>query len=333
MREKKDKSDNNKVDNYNQIKKIKKPEDDNLKLKKLHPLLPKYFTNTLFIAPTGVGKTNLIINLLDRPRFYKNKFDKVVLFSNTYYNDKIWESCKTIESENVYTDYSDDTLQSLVDEQEDAKQSGEPINTLIIFDDIIQQINKNKSLINSLVMRNRHYYLTIWITTQKYSRVSLSIRNNIAYYVLFGIKNKKEKQFIIDELSDNISEDDFIKLWEYALEGKNYNFLVISVKDSPDKVYRKQFRSYLISEESTQKDKKSEINSIIFPKESFTVGSARKWLKEHNFKSEGKVDSEYRPNFYSFRMHSPSELEKLGFTKYYNKKLKNGVEIISAYKI
>ena len=47
------------------IKKINKPKDENLNLKELHPMLMKYFTNTLFIAPTGVGKTNLIINLLN----------------------------------------------------------------------------------------------------------------------------------------------------------------------------------------------------------------------------------------------------------------------------
>lgn len=314
------------------IKKIKKPKDDKLELKELHPLLPKYFTNTLFIAPTGVGKTNLIINLLDRPRFYKNKFDKVILFSNTYHNDNIWKSCKTIEEENVHLDYDDGILQEIVDEQEEAKQSGEPINTLIIFDDIIQQINKNTSLINSLVMRNRHYYLTIWITTQKYSRVSLSIRNNIAYYILFGIKNKKEKEFIIDELSDGVSEEDFTKMWDYALDGKNYNFMVISVKDKPEKIFRKQFKSYILTDEVKEGDKKSIINSIIFPKDSFTVGSARKWLKDHKYPSEGKVDSDYRPNFYSFRLKSPEQIKKLGYKRYTTKKLPNGVEIISVYK-
>jgi hypothetical protein len=61
------------------IKKIPKVKDENLDLQKLNPLLMKYFTNTLFIAPTGVGKTNLIINLLDRPRFYKNKFVKTII--------------------------------------------------------------------------------------------------------------------------------------------------------------------------------------------------------------------------------------------------------------
>ena len=169
------------------IKKIPKPKDENLKLKELNPMLMKYFTNTLFIAPTGVGKTNLIINLLDRPRFYKNKFDKIVLFSNTYYSDNIWKSCKSIDEENVHIDYSDDVLEQIIEEQISSKNDDEPLNTLIIFDDIIQQISKHKSLINKLIMRNRHYYLTICITTQKYSLVSPTIRNNTAYFVLFGI--------------------------------------------------------------------------------------------------------------------------------------------------
>jgi len=95
------------------IKKINKPKDENLNLKELHPMLMKYFTNTLFIAPTGVGKTNLIINLLDRPRFYKNKFDKIILFSNTYHNDKIWKACKSIDEENVHVDYSDEKLKEI----------------------------------------------------------------------------------------------------------------------------------------------------------------------------------------------------------------------------
>lgn len=315
-----------------EIKKIKKPEDENLKLKKLHPMLMKYFTNTLFVAPTNVGKTNLIINLIDRPKFYKNKFDKIILFSNTYHSDAIFKSCKSIDEENVYTDYDDDILQEIIDEQEEAIKNEEPINTLIIFDDIIQQINKNKSLLNSLVMRNRHYYITIWITTQKYSRVSQSIRNNISYYILFGIKNKKEKQFIIDELSNNVNEEDFTKMWDYALDNQNYNFLVISVKDKQDKMYRKQFKSYIMLQDMKDTDKKSMINSIIFPKDSWNVGSARKWLKEHKFPKEVKVNLEHRPNFITFRLNSPEYMTKLGYTRYVTKKLPNGVEIILAYK-
>ncbi len=314
------------------IKKVPKPKDDNLHLKELHPMLMKYFTNTMFIAPTGVGKTNLLINLLDRPRFYKNKFDKVVLFSNTYYTDNIWKSCKTIQEENVNIHYDDAILQGLVDEQEELKQAGEPQNMLIIFDDIIQQINKTSSLINTLIMRNRHYYITIWITTQKYSRVSLSIRNNIAYYVLFGIKNKKEKKFITEELADQVNEEDFTKLWEYSLDGKNYNFMVISVKDKPEHMFRKQFKSYLAVEDMKDSDKTSMVNSVIFPKSGYTIGSARLWLKNHKFTSNGKVDMEYRPNFLSFRQNSPEAMDKHGYKRYVTKKLPNGVEIVMAYK-
>jgi hypothetical protein len=313
------------------IKKINKPKDENLNLKELHPMLMKYFTNTLFIAPTGVGKTNLIINLLDRPRFYKNKFDKVILFSNTYHNDKIWKACKTIDEENVHIDYSDETLQEIIDEQRQSIEDENPINTLIIFDDIIQQINKHSSLINKLVMRNRHYYLTIWITTQKYSLVSPTIRNNTSYYVLFGIKNRKEKDFIINELSDNISEEDFTKIWDYALDGKNYNFMVISVKDSPGKMYRKQFKSFMMVQDMKEDDKSSMVNSYIFPRESWSVTSARDWMKEHKQPKERKVAFD-RPNFITFQINTPEHMEKLGYKKYITKKLPNGVQIILAYK-
>jgi len=314
------------------IKKINKPKDENLKLKELHPMLMKYFTNTLFIAPTGVGKTNLIINLLDRPRFYKNKFDRVILFSNTYHNDKIWKACKCIDEENVHIDYDDETLQEIVDEQEEAIENDEPINTLIIFDDIIQQINKHSSLINKLVMRNRHYYLTIWITTQKYSLVSPTIRNNTSYYILFGIKNIKEKEFITNELSDSVSEDEFSKIWNYALDGQNYNFLVISVKDKPEKMYRKQFKSFIMVKDMKPEDKNYMINSILFPKDNWTVASGRTWLKEHKFPKEVKVNLTHRPNFITFRLNAPDYMEKLGYKRYVTKKLPNGVEIVMAYK-
>jgi hypothetical protein len=314
-----------------QIKKINKPKDENLHLKELHPMLMKYFTNTLFIAPTGVGKTNLIINLLDRPRFYKNKFDKVVLFSNTYYSDNIWKSCKTIDPENVHIDYSDDVLEQIIEEQIASVDDEEPLNTLIIFDDIIQQISKTKSMINKLIMRNRHYYLTIWITTQKYSLVSPTIRNNTAYYVLFGIKNKKEKEFITNELSDNVNEEDFTKIWNYALDGKNYNFLVISVKDSPDKIYRKQFKSFISITDQKETDKNSMINSFIFPRDNWNVTSARNWMKEHKQPKERKVAYD-RPNFITFQINTAEHIEKLGYTKYRTKTLPNGVQIITAYK-
>ena len=314
------------------IKKINKPKDENLNLKELHPMLMKYFTNTLFIAPTGVGKTNLIINLLDRPRFYKNKFDRVILFSNTYHNDKIWKACKTIDEENVHIDYSDEKLQEIVDEQRQAIEDDEPINTLIIFDDIIQQINKHSALINKLVMRNRHYYLTIWITTQKYSLVSPTIRNNISYYILFGIKNRKEKEFIINELSDNITEEDFVKMWDYALDDKNYNFMVISAKDKQEKMYRKQFKSFIMVQDMKKEDKNYMINSILFPKDNWTVASGRAWLKEHKYPKEVKVNLDHRPNFITFRLNAPEYMDKMGFVRYVTKKLPNGVQIVLAYK-
>ncbi len=140
------------------------------------------------------------------------------------------------------------------------------------------------------------------------------------------------KEFIISELSDNVSEDDFKKIWDYALDGQNYNFLVISAKDKAEKMYRKQFKSFIMLKDMKPEDKTYMINSIIFPKEDWTVASGRKWLKDNKFPKEVKVNTTHRPNFITFRLNSPEYMEKLGYKRYVTKKLNNGVQIVMAYK-
>lgn len=68
-----------------------------------------------------------------------------------------------------------------------------------------------------------------------------------------------------------------------------------------------------------------EIQSVIFPKESFKVGESRKWLKKNDFIWNGKVDREYRENYFSFRQTEPL------YKRYISKKLPNGVILIIGY--
>ena len=66
---------------------------------------------------------------------------------------------------------------------------------------------------------------------------------------------------IYDNYKDNITEDDFVKMWDYALDDKNYNFMVISAKDKAEKMYRKQFKSFIMIQDMKKDDKNYMINS------------------------------------------------------------------------
>lgn len=65
------------------------------------------------------------------------------------------------------------------------------------------------------------------------------------------------------------------------------------------------------------------VQSVIFPKEKFSISQARKWLKDHHYGGK-KVDT--TENFYRFRQMKPM---KGG--RYTTMTLPNGVEIILHY--
>ena len=68
-----------------------------------------------------------------------------------------------------------------------------------------------------------------------------------------------------------------------------------------------------------------EVQTILFPKDTYKVGEAREWLKMNKFIWNSKVDRE-RPNFLSFRQTEPT------YKRYITKVLPNGVELIIGYK-
>jgi hypothetical protein len=320
-----------------EIKKVPKKRNKFIdSLPKLNPMIMPYFSNTLMVAPTNTGKTNMAINLLDRKEFYGRKFDKIYLFSSTFQQDDLWRSCKTVRKEDmtsIYLQLNDKNIQAVLNEQTEAKKSGEPINSLMILDDMMYELHKCK-LMQTLLTRNRHFYLTIWITTQKYNTyVSPIIRNNCRFFILFGISNKKEREVILDELSGKVSEQQLEMMWNYARGDHDYNFLVIDTRSPMDKMFRKQFLSYIeVKEHKDDDTKESCTQSVMFPKGEFSVASSREWLKKHNLLANGKVDGNFRDNYYAFRQRSPDEVRKKGYSKFRSRKLPNGVILIMVYK-
>ena len=77
-------------------------------------------------------------------------------------------------------------------------------------------------------------------------------------------------------------------------------------------------------------EKRYVVQSVIFPIKTFTIKTARKWLKEHKYKF-AKVDT--TESKLRFRQLAPKTVEKSGFTEYRNKKLGvSGISLILAYK-
>lgn len=243
------------------IRKVHTPTEQ--EKKPLDKFLMKMNSITAFVAPTNSGKTNLIVNLLNRKQMYRKRFDYIVLISSTYHIDNMWVKAKGIDE--VFEAYDDEILLHIIEEQKHSLQKEgreKTPNVLVILDDVIDTLPKNSSALNSLSMRLRHYKVTCWITTQKFNRLPTTMRNQIQYYILFraASKNVKERESIAGEVGSMVNEKAFLKLWE-SVGDNNYNFMVVNVRNPEKRMFQREFQAYLKpaepKEENSDTDKEN----------------------------------------------------------------------------
>ena len=99
---------------------------------------------------------------------------------------------------------------------------------LIVFDDMIADIIKNKklnSIVTELFIRGRKLNISLVFITQSYFKVPKDVRLNTTHFFITKIPNKRELQQIALNHSSDISTKDFINIYKrYTAEP--YPFLV-----------------------------------------------------------------------------------------------------------
>ena len=208
----------------------------------------------ILFAPTAFSESNKIYECLnvDETDIHVNYSDEQllnVLEEIKEENNEIKEYRKKLELLEKFKkvksidELSEDELLNLhmfkfnKNNLEKPKHETERINFLI-FDDIIGTNNgafrKSGSALQNLIIKNRHHFTNVILTTQYIKSINPIIRENIDIWCLYKSQNKKA---IIDKVyelvSGVVSIDNFIELYEYATN-KPYSALVIdNHKETP----------------------------------------------------------------------------------------------------
>ena len=141
----------------------------------------------MFIAPTGVGKTHLALNLLENE--YRNHFDFIVIICPTLrYNPTyksrgwVWNDPEVIPIE------PGNQLYYLIE-----KISNLLVGSAILFliDDIIADETPDKRCqpLLELVTSGRHRGQSLWLLTQSYTAVPNNIRRQAKMLYVWYPKN------------------------------------------------------------------------------------------------------------------------------------------------
>ena len=208
----------------------------------------------ILFAPTAFSESNKIYETLnvDPEDIHVNYSDDqllMVLDEIKQENDEIKEYRKKLQLYEKFKKVKD--VHELSDEEilelhmfkfnkhhiEKPKHEHERINFLI-FDDIIGTNNgafrKSGSALQNLIIKNRHHFTNVILTTQYIKSINPIIRENIDIWCLYKSQNKKSLVDKIYELvSGVVSEEHFIELFEYATEKPYSAFVIDNHKETP----------------------------------------------------------------------------------------------------
>jgi len=211
-------------------------------------LLPSVRFFGLLCGKTGSSKTTLMVNMLCSDEFPYNKIfkgDNIYIFSGSLDSDlkiqKLIEFYDVAES-NLYRGFDNEELNLLYDKLEEdymeKKDNDEPIDyPLVILDDLSFSLSRGKDFnsIKRFAQNSRKLAISVLITTQHYSQVELSVRNNISFACLYHASAKNVS--IMEEEHNYLGgKKKFMTMWNENVKSKR-DFICINYDNDGDQIY------------------------------------------------------------------------------------------------
>ena len=199
---------------------------------KHHPTLPDVNKGACIVdvAKPRSGKTLRLVNYLQNPNFYQGKFDAVYIYSSTMSNgDDTARFLYDEFSETIYSEYSDQHLQSIIDYQDSIPKHQRP-KIALVFDDFIafSNINKN-SLMFKIATSYRHHNIGMLLyNTQMLKYVPPVVRASANYVILSQNSNQKQVEQLGEEYGGVFGVEKFQELFATATTVP-YGFLYLDL--------------------------------------------------------------------------------------------------------
>ena len=172
----------------------------------------------LFIAPTGVGKMHLALNLLENE--YRDNFDfSVIICPNLAHNSTYRSRGWVWTDPDVILIEPGNQLYYLIEKISNLLAGSK---TLFLIDDIIadETLDKRRQPLLGLAISGRHRNHSLWLLTQSYTAVPKNIRRQAKMLHVWYPKNRTDLNTIHEE-NDNIEMGELARVKEKLKRGKH----------------------------------------------------------------------------------------------------------------
>ena len=151
----------------------------------------------LFVAPTGVWKTHLALNLIENE--YRNHFDFIVIICPTLRYNSTYKSRGWVWNDpDVILIEPGNNLYYLIEKISNLLAGSK---TLFLIDDIIadETLDKHHQLLLELAISGRHRGHSLWMLTQSYTAVPNNIWRQAKMLYVWYQKNWTDLNAIHEE--------------------------------------------------------------------------------------------------------------------------------------
>ena len=230
----------------------------------------------IITGPSGSGKGILLQSMiLD---IYRDVFERIYIWSPSISVDSNWTPVKKYIQDNLkvnlenkkclFDEYIPEELEAVIKRQhkvieyQKKNDNKKLLSILIIVDDFADSkaFSRNSPLLNQLYVRGRHNSINIITSTQQFNALSPIIRVNSRQLFFFRLRNYKEIETMLEELSvvlikkstvadtKNLQEAKKLLLEVYNLATeKAYSFLFINLmKADVNDMFYKRFDAKLV---------------------------------------------------------------------------------------
>jgi hypothetical protein len=182
-----------------------------------------YNFSMLVSAPSGGGKTSLVVNLISKGGMLYKKFDRVEIWSPSIHT--INQEIK-LPPERIHQTLDIDELEAVLEEMRQNKRDGSDEETLFIFDDFLADIQEaKKKVMLKMVLNRAHMGLSLIFTSQSYLKgLEPILRKNMSMIIQIRTMNQKELEAIREEHS-NLMPKEFAQLVRHSFKTQ-YDFLM-----------------------------------------------------------------------------------------------------------
>ena len=200
-------------------------DDENNDFVQLKSFMPNRCFRMLICAPSGGGKTNLLLDMIYRLLY----FDKIYLYARNLSQSKYKHLLKSLEPISKEVGY--DVIEASNDEIIPLTDLSDENQKLIIFDDYLNTGKKNDERIRDYFTNSRNKNCCCIYLSQSYHGTDKTIRLNSSHFCVFDFPSINEQSMICREL--NINKSDYQKATKDP-----YSFLYV------DKVKKKVARNF-----------------------------------------------------------------------------------------